>query len=116
MSIDEVIRTYERRRLPLRYDGSMTAKKFTISMAPELYAELERQALADRVTVSAWIAEAVEHKLGLAAMDEAIAAYEAEHGAFTPDEIAETAAEMDAAVRESYERAANRLGGTGESG
>jgi hypothetical protein len=93
---------------PDRYDDGMTVKKFTVSIPEELYEDLRREARAQRTTVSSWVADAVEHQLGLRAMDEGIAEYEAEHGLITEDELAETKAEIDAALVRSRAKAAAR--------
>lgn len=94
-------------RPPLeRYGGGMTARKFTISMPEELYAEVERLAREEGTSISAWITGVVDRQRRLAALGATIAKYEAEHGAFTPEEIAATAKEMAEAHARSYARAA----------
>jgi len=87
-----------------RYDDGMTVKKFTVSIPEELYEDLRREARAERTTVSSWVADAVEHQLGLRAMDEGIAEYEAEQGVITEQELAETKAEIDKALSRSRSR------------
>ncbi len=89
-----------------RYDDGMTVRKFTVSIPEELYEDLRREARAERTTVSAWVADAVEHQLGLRAMDEGIAEYEAEHGVITEDELAEVKADIDAALARSRAKVA----------
>lgn len=91
-----------------RYDDGMTVKKFTVSIPEELYEDLRREARAERTTVSSWVADAVEHQLGLRAMDEGIAEYEAEHGVLTEDELAEAKSEIDAALARSRAKSAGR--------
>lgn len=88
-----------------RYDGGMTARKFTISMPEELYAEVERLAREEGVSISAWIADTVGRQRRLAKMRELVAAYEAEFGAFTKEEIEATATEMREARARSFARA-----------
>lgn len=70
----------------------MPARKIAISLEEGLAAEVERAA-ADETdgNVSAWIAQAARERLAATArrraMDEAIAAFEAEHGVITQDEL-----------------------------
>lgn len=88
-----------------RYDDSMTVKKFTVSVPEELYEDLRRKARAERTTVSSWVADAVEHQLGLRAMDEGIAEYEAEHGKISEEGVDRALAEQAAALARSNSRA-----------
>jgi metal-responsive CopG/Arc/MetJ family transcriptional regulator len=70
----------------------MAARKIAISLEDALAAEVEHAA-ADETdgNVSAWIAQAARERLAATArrraMDEAIAAFEAEHGVITQDEL-----------------------------
>ncbi|MEZ5142227.1 MAG: hypothetical protein R2726_06860 [Acidimicrobiales bacterium] len=63
--------------------------KRSISLPPELDEAIEGAAHAEGTTVSAWIAETAAHRLRLDAGRSAIAAWEADNGALTPDELAE---------------------------
>jgi len=87
----------------LEVTESAEGGRLTVDVGPELAARLRARAEADRRSVDAVVAFAVEEYLGthpnheqiraagLAAMRE----YEAEHGAFTEEERAETDARID---------------------
>jgi hypothetical protein len=64
-------------------------KKRSISIPPELDAEIAAAAEAAGLSYSAWVAEAARKEFTIRAGLEAVSQYEAEHGAFTPAEIAE---------------------------
>ena len=64
-------------------------KKRSISIPPELDAEIAAAAEAAGMSYSAWVAEAARKEFTIRAGLEAVGQYEAEHGAFTPAEIAE---------------------------
>lgn len=64
-------------------------KKRSISVPPELDAEIAAAAQDAGMTYSAWIAQTVRKEFTIQAGLEAVSQYEAEHGPFTPDEIAE---------------------------
>ena len=62
--------------------------KISISIAPEIHARLVEAAEAEGVTVSAWISRAAEDRLAIVDGLMLVAQWEAEHGAFTVDELA----------------------------
>jgi hypothetical protein len=64
-------------------------KKRSISIPPELDAEMAAAAEAAGMSYSAWVAQTARKEFVIRAGLEAVSQYEAEHGAFTPDEIAE---------------------------
>ena len=64
-------------------------KKRSISIPPELDAEIAAAAEAAGMSYSAWVAQTARKEFTIRAGLEAIGQYEAEHGAFTPDEIAD---------------------------
>ena len=64
-------------------------KKRSISIPPELDAEIAAAAEAAGMSYSAWVAETARKEFTIRAGLEAIGQYEAERGAFTPDEIAD---------------------------
>ena len=64
-------------------------KKRSISIPPELDAEIAAAARAAGMSYSAWVAQTARKEFTIRAGLEAIGQYEAEHGAFTPDEIAD---------------------------
>ena len=76
--------------LPLCYRSGMAIrKKRSISIPPELDAEIAAAAAAAGMSYSAWVAETARKEFTIRAGLEAIGQYEAERGAFTPDEIAD---------------------------
>ena len=76
--------------LPLCYRLVMAVrKKRSISIPPELDAEIAAAAEAAGMSYSAWVAQTARKEFVIRAGLEAVSQYEAEHGAFTLDEIAE---------------------------
>jgi predicted transcriptional regulator len=80
----------------------MATRKVTITLDENLIAAIASMAREADVPLSRLIASAAEReirrRIGLAA----VAEWEAEHGAFTPDELAAARAEMAAAESEYY--------------
>jgi hypothetical protein len=64
-------------------------KKRSISIPPELDAQIAAAAQAAGMSYSAWVAQAARKEFIILAGLAAVSQYEAEHGPFTPDEIAE---------------------------
>ena len=64
-------------------------KKRSISIPPELDAEIAAAAEAAGMSYSAWVAQTARKEFVIRAGLEAVSQYEAEHGPFNPDEIAE---------------------------
>jgi hypothetical protein len=64
-------------------------KKRSISIPPELDAEIVAAAQAAGMSYSAWLAQTARKEFIIRAGLEAVSQYEAEHGQFTPDEMAE---------------------------
>lgn len=64
-------------------------EKRSISLPPDLAAEIDRAATAEGTTVSAWIADTAAHRLRLEAGRRGIAEWERQHGALTADELAD---------------------------
>jgi len=76
--------------VPLCYRWVMAVrKKRSISIPPELDAEIAAAAEAAGMSYSAWVAQTARKEFAIRAGLEAVSQYEAEHGPFTPDEIAE---------------------------
>ena len=76
--------------VPLCYHRVMAVrKKRSISIPPELDAEIAAAAQDAGMTYSAWIAQTARKEFTIQAGLEAVSQYEAEHGPFTPGEIAE---------------------------
>ncbi|MGI8757583.1 MAG: hypothetical protein ACR2MB_17350 [Acidimicrobiales bacterium] len=64
-------------------------EKRSISLPPELAAEIDHAATADGTTVSGWIADTARRRLQLEAGRRGLAEWEAENGALTAEERAE---------------------------
>ena len=64
-------------------------KKRSISVPPELDAAIAAAAQDAGMSYSAWIAQTARKEFIIRAGLEAVSKYEAEHGPFSPDEIAE---------------------------
>jgi cytosine/adenosine deaminase-related metal-dependent hydrolase len=83
----------------------VATKKITITLPEDALAAVRRFAKEKGMPLSTWIAQQVEHEIrcleGLAAMRE----WEAEHGAFTEEEIAEADAILAKADAETHARA-----------
>jgi hypothetical protein len=62
--------------------------KRSISLPPDLDQAIEVAAELAGMTVSAWLAETVAHRLRLEAGRDALAQWEAEQGALSPEELA----------------------------
>lgn len=76
-------------------------RKRSVSLPPELDAEIEAEAARAGVTYSRWLAEAARNELRVRAGLEAVAGVEREIGPFTSEELAEA----DEWARETIERA-----------
>ena len=63
-------------------------KKRSISIPPELDAEIAAAAQAAGMSYSAWLAQTARKEFTIRAGLDAVSQYETEHGPFTPDEIA----------------------------
>jgi len=61
--------------------------KLAITVDPDVHARVVAAAAADGVSVSAWMTEAARHALRLRDGLAAVAEWEAEHGAFTREEL-----------------------------
>jgi hypothetical protein len=64
-------------------------KKRSISMPPELDAEIAAAAAQAGMSYSAWLAGTARKEFTIRAGLAAVSQFEADHGAFTPDELAE---------------------------
>jgi hypothetical protein len=68
--------------------------KISISLNHQLAADVRAAAKRSGRGLSAWMAEAAADKLRGQSLDEFLNDWEAEHGAFTPEELAEAEAEL----------------------
>jgi hypothetical protein len=66
----------------------MAVERVTVSLDAELAAAVRDAAEADEQNVSAWLADAARHELASRGLRDVVAAWEAEHGAFTEDDLA----------------------------
>jgi hypothetical protein len=64
----------------------MTVEKMSLSIPKELARQARREAKAEGISVSAWVARAIEKQTKLAGMKKLVDEYEAEFGAFTEEE------------------------------
>jgi Arc/MetJ-type ribon-helix-helix transcriptional regulator len=64
-------------------------KKRSVSIPPDLDAQIEAAANDAGMTYSAWLAATARKEFAIRAGLEAVAEFERDHGAFTPEEIAE---------------------------
>jgi hypothetical protein len=70
----------------------------SISLPPELDQAIERAAELEGTSVSGWLAGVAAHRLRMQAGWEGLEAWEREHGALTPDELAEGRARARASL------------------
>ncbi len=73
--------------------------KLSITIDPVVHERLIEAAEADGLSVSAWITRAVDSALGIRGGLAAVAEYEAEHGAFTDEELAAARARVAEEIR-----------------
>jgi hypothetical protein len=69
----------------------MNVDRLSITLEPKLGAAARKAAKKAKVSLSTWIAEATADRIRNEALGEALDAWEAEHGAFTADELAKAA-------------------------
>ena len=69
------------------YDPIMAVERMTVSLEAELATAVRDAADADEQNVSSWLAEAARRQLAARGLRDVIAVWEAEHGAFTNDEL-----------------------------
>ena len=83
----------------------MPAAKPTISLDPELRAQIEAAAASSGVSFSAWMADAARQRLRKERLLGLIAEWEAEHGAITEAEAAAARIELGIDKRRSKKTA-----------
>lgn len=76
------------------------ASKISISITSDVHTRLVEAARAEGIAVSAWISRAAEDRLAITEGLTLVAEWEAEHGAFTTDELARA----DERVRSDLDR------------
>ena len=72
----------------------MPSERLTISLDPDLAADVRAAAEADARSVSSWVADAARRRLLTRGLSALLDEWEAEHGAFTPAELAEARARL----------------------
>jgi hypothetical protein len=88
--------------LPLCYrHGMAVRKKRSISMPPELDAEIAAAAAEAGLSYSAWLADTARKEFTIRAGLAAVSQFEQDHGAFTAEEIAEADAWAAHAIQRS---------------
>jgi Arc/MetJ-type ribon-helix-helix transcriptional regulator len=91
--------------LPLCYYLIMAVrKKRSVSIPPDLDAQIEAAAAEAGMTYSAWLAATARKEFIIRAGLKAVAEFEREQGAFSPEEIAEA----EQWAREALERSTDR--------
>ncbi len=76
-------------------------KKRSISMPPELDSAIETAAAAAGMTYSGWLADVARREFLITRGLDAVAAFEAERGPFTAEEVADAAAWAEQAIKRS---------------
>jgi hypothetical protein len=79
-------------------------KKRSVSIPPDLDAQIEAAAVEAGMTYSAWLAATARKEFTIRAGLKAVAEFERELGAFSPEEIAEA----DQWTRDALERSSRR--------
>ncbi|MDE3203088.1 MAG: hypothetical protein KGQ66_02570 [Acidobacteriota bacterium] len=79
-------------------------RKRSVSIPPDLDAQIEAAAAESGMTYSAWLTATARKEFTIRAGLEAVAEFEDEQGAFSPEEIAEA----EQWVREALDRSTNR--------
>ncbi len=74
---------------------AMPVMKLSVALSEEVAQAAKSAAEVEGVSLSAWLNEAAAHALRIEAGLAAMAEWEAEHGAFTDEEIAEADAILD---------------------
>jgi hypothetical protein len=83
-------------------------KKRSISMPPDLDAEIATAAHEAGLSYSAWLAETARKEFTIRAGLTAVIQFEDEHGAFTPEEIADADAWASHAIASGSAKARRR--------
>lgn len=84
----------------------MGVEKMSVSFELELGEAIRNSARAAGQSASAWLAQAARDRLRLDALEDAVAAWEHEHGALTEAEVARAEATLEAPKSERRSGAA----------
>jgi len=74
-------------------------KKRSVSIPPDLDAQIEKAAADAGMTYSAWLTATARKEFVVRTGLDAVASFERSHGAFTPEELAEAEAWAGAALK-----------------
>lgn len=74
---------------------AVTVRKLSVALDPWVADAAAREAEAEGVSLSSWLNRAAERALKISEGLAAVAEWEAEHGAFTEEEMAAADAELD---------------------
>lgn len=77
----------------------VSVDRFSITLPSELGSAVRAAAEAESRTISAWLASAVTAELRRRALDEALVAWQAQHGELMPEELAAAAETLANAPR-----------------
>lgn len=83
-------------------------KKRSVSIPPDLDAQIEAAAAAAGMTYSAWLSATARKEFTIRAGLDAVADFERDHGAFSPEEIAEAEQWAREALRRSPAKESGR--------
>ncbi len=72
-----------------KYDRGMSVERLTVSLESDLAVAVREAADADAQNVSAWLADAARRQLASRGLRDVVAEWEATHGSFSDDELAE---------------------------
>lgn len=103
--VDYPVRTRDRLRDPhaiSAYGSCMAVKKVTVTLPENLVEALGEAAREDGVPLSRLVASAAENELRRRVGRRLVADWQAEHGAFTVEELAAARAEMAAADAQAF--------------
>lgn len=70
-----------------KYDRVMPVERVTVSIESDLAAAVREAADDDSLNISAWFADAARRRLASRGLRDVIADWEAEHGAFSEQEL-----------------------------
>jgi post-segregation antitoxin (ccd killing protein) len=91
-------------------NGCMPVDRLSVTVSAELGREVREAARQRGFSVSGWVAQAIEAGLRNQRLGEALAAWEAEQGPLTEEELAEADRTLDEAEQQAAARAARLAG------
>ncbi len=94
------------------YHGMAARRKRSVSIPPDLDAQIEKAAADAGMTYSAWLAATARKEFVIRSGLDAVAEFERAHGAFTPEEIAEAEEWARSALNKSRRSGTRQRRGT----